>query len=144
LHTASATLAAVGRPIILYDADCGFCKWALARVLAWDRAGKLRPVALQSPEAEALLPGMDAEERMRSWHLVTPEGEVRSAGAAFEPLVEILGRGRPLGAFARRFPRATDAAYRWVAEHRTWFGKLTRGRRAAAERCIEQRARPVT
>jgi predicted DCC family thiol-disulfide oxidoreductase YuxK len=129
----------VARAIILYDADCGFCKWALARVLAWDRERALRPVALQSPEADALLPGLDAETRMESWHLVTPEGAVRSGGDAFEPLTRLLGRGRAFGRLAARFPRVADAGYRWVARHRSWFGRLTRRGRPAAERCIESR-----
>ena len=33
--------------ILLYDADCGFCRWAIDKLLAWDRAGRLRPAALQ-------------------------------------------------------------------------------------------------
>src|SRR3954471_11521622 len=82
---ARTSLRSVSRAAILYDADCGFCKWCLAQVLRLDRERRLRPVALQSPEAEALLPGMDAEERMASWHLVMPDGQVSSAGAAFDP-----------------------------------------------------------
>jgi predicted DCC family thiol-disulfide oxidoreductase YuxK len=56
---------------ILYDADCGFCRWSLGKLLAWDRPRRLRPVALQDPEADALLGGMEEERRMASWHLVT-------------------------------------------------------------------------
>ena len=52
--------------LVLYDADCGFCKWALAGVLRWDRAGRLRPIALQRPEADELLAELSGEERMRS------------------------------------------------------------------------------
>ncbi|MFL5912891.1 MAG: thiol-disulfide oxidoreductase DCC family protein [Gaiellaceae bacterium] len=127
------------RAAILYDSDCGFCKWTLAQVLRLDRERRLRPVALQSPEAEALLPGMGEEERMESWHLVTPDGEVSSAGAAFDPLTRILGRGRPFGALTRRFPRAAEVGYHWVANHRSFFGRLVRGRREAAERLIAER-----
>jgi len=83
-------------------------------------------VALQSAEAEALLPGVDVETRMASWHLVTAEGQVYSAGAAFDPLMRVLGRWRLLGAFARRFPRVTEAGYRWVADHRGLFGRFLR------------------
>jgi predicted DCC family thiol-disulfide oxidoreductase YuxK len=57
--------------IILYDADCGFCRWATDKLLAWDRRRRLRPVALQDPEAEKLLPGMPEEQKMGSWHLVS-------------------------------------------------------------------------
>jgi predicted DCC family thiol-disulfide oxidoreductase YuxK len=126
------------RAVILYDDDCGFCKWTLARVLKWDRERRLRPVALQSPEAEALLQGMSREERLESWHLVV-DGRVWSAGAAFEPLTRVVGRWRPLGRLAGRFPRVSERSYRWVAEHRSRLGRPVRPWRDAAERRIAER-----
>ncbi|MDP9187873.1 MAG: DUF393 domain-containing protein, partial [Actinomycetota bacterium] len=66
----------VPRPAVLYDRDCGFCRWSLSKLLAWDRSGRLRPVALQDPEADRLLAGMPEEERMDSWHWVTGDGDV--------------------------------------------------------------------
>lgn len=103
---------------ILYDADCGFCRWSLAWVLRWDRGRRLRPVALQDPEAERLLPGISEQERMASWHLVAEDGAVSSAGSAVAPLLRLLPGGRPLAALATRFPGVTERAYRWVAKHR--------------------------
>jgi predicted DCC family thiol-disulfide oxidoreductase YuxK len=104
---------------VLYDADCGFCNWLLAALLRWDRAVRLRPIALQRPEAEDFLVGLGAAERMASWHLVSPTGARRSGGAAVAPLLRLLPRGRvPAAAFAR-FPRLTARGYRWVAEHRS-------------------------
>jgi predicted DCC family thiol-disulfide oxidoreductase YuxK len=116
---------------ILYDAECGFCRWSLAWVLRWDRRHRLRPVALQDPEGERLLPGMTEEERMDSWHLVAPDGAVSSAGAAGAPLLRLLPGGRPLAAVAGASPRLTERAYRWVADHR---GLLARPIRPAALR----------
>jgi predicted DCC family thiol-disulfide oxidoreductase YuxK/mRNA-degrading endonuclease RelE of RelBE toxin-antitoxin system len=72
--------------VVLYDAGCGLCRWSIAKILGWDRGGALHQVALQDPEAEWLLPGMDSQQRMASWHLVTPEGRVYSGGAAVAPL----------------------------------------------------------
>lgn len=115
---------------LLYDADCGFCRWALGWVLRWDRYGRVRPVALQAPDAPELLPGMTAEERMASWHLVGPDdpahtaGGARSAGAAAAPLLRLLPCGAPLAALCERFPRAIDVAYAWVVRHRSRFGQL--------------------
>ena len=43
---------------LLYDRDCGFCRWCLGKVLAWDRRRSIRPVAIQSEEAHRLLAGM--------------------------------------------------------------------------------------
>ncbi|HWM09576.1 MAG TPA: DUF393 domain-containing protein [Solirubrobacteraceae bacterium] len=109
---------------ILYDADCGFCKWSLGLFLRWDRQGRLRPVALQDPEADRLLGGMDAETKMASWHLVTPDGAVHSAGRAVEPLMRLLPFGRPFAAAARAMPGLTDRAYAFVARHRTSLGRI--------------------
>jgi predicted DCC family thiol-disulfide oxidoreductase YuxK len=113
----------VERPVVLYDSDCGFCRASLALILAWDRRRRLRPLALQEPEALRLLPGMDEEERMSSWHLVLPDGRVRSAGAAFEPMLRELPGGAPLAALAGRFPNATEHGYRWVTDRRSTLGR---------------------
>ncbi|MGH2984865.1 MAG: thiol-disulfide oxidoreductase DCC family protein [Solirubrobacterales bacterium] len=109
---------------VLYDSDCGFCRWSLAKLLRWDRRHLLRPLALQDPEAGTLLPGMSEEERLASWHLVDAEGEVRSAGAALPVLLRLLPGGTPFALVAARAPRITERGYRWIAEHRSRFGRL--------------------
>jgi predicted DCC family thiol-disulfide oxidoreductase YuxK len=109
---------------ILYDDDCGFCKWSLNKVLAWDRHRRLRPVAIQSDEGQTLLAAVPEAERLDSWHLVSPAGEVRSAGAAAEPLARLLPGGRPLARLFATFPRLTERAYRFVADHRDRFARL--------------------
>jgi predicted DCC family thiol-disulfide oxidoreductase YuxK len=110
---------------VLYDRDCAFCRWSLDKVLAWDR-GRLRPVEIQSEEGQRLLAGIPEPARLESWHLVTPSGELRSAGAAAAPLAAMLPGGRPLAAAFRAFPRATERAYRWVASHRDLLTRLLR------------------
>jgi len=114
-----------GRATILYDRDCGFCRWALDKVLAWDR-GRLRPVEIQSEEGQRLLADLPEQARLESWHLVDPGGELRSAGAAAAPLASLLPGGRPLAAAFRTFPRSTERSYRWVAGHRDLFARLLR------------------
>jgi predicted DCC family thiol-disulfide oxidoreductase YuxK len=127
---------------VLYDPDCGFCRVTLAAILRWDTRGRLRPVALGSEEADALLHGMPEEERMASWHLVAAgaahePGTVHSAGAAFPPVFAALPGGRPLARLTERFPRATEGVYRWVADHRSLFGRaLPAASRRWADRVI--------
>ena len=115
-----------GRLVLLYDEDCGFCRWSLDKILAWDRAGRIRPVPLQDPEADRVLGDMSPDEKMASWHLVTPDGRVYSAGAAAAPLADALPAGAPLAALARAFPRVSERAYRLVAGNRdrlaSWLG----------------------
>ena len=117
--------------VILYDADCGFCRWAVDKLLAWDRAGRLRPAALQSPEADRLLPGLTGDEKMASWHLVV-DGNRYSGGAAAAPLLRLLPGGRPLAPIMGAFPGASDRAYRLVARNRDRFGRLA-GTRCAVD-----------
>jgi predicted DCC family thiol-disulfide oxidoreductase YuxK len=121
------------RAVLLYDSDCGFCRWSVDKVLAWDRRRRLRPVALQDPEAEALLPGMDEETRMASWHLVLPESEVYSAGAAAPPLLRLLPGGKGPATLLAAFPRLTNRAYRLVARNRDRFGRLVGAKACAVD-----------
>jgi predicted DCC family thiol-disulfide oxidoreductase YuxK len=125
------------RAVILFDNDCGFCRWSLSKLLAWDRHGRLRPVALQSEEADDLLMGMDRERKMASWHLVAPNGRISSGGAAVPQLARLLPAGAPTAALASTFPRTADRAYRWVARHRGRLGRVL-GERACAVDPTEQ------
>jgi predicted DCC family thiol-disulfide oxidoreductase YuxK len=112
--------------VVLYDEDCGFCKWSLQKILRWDRAGRLRPVAIQSDEGQRLLAPVDPDARLDSWHLVADDGELFSGGAAAEPLARTLPGGRPLAALFHAFPALTERAYRYVARHRDRWVRLLR------------------
>lgn len=127
---------------VFYDADCGFCRWSLACVLSADRDRRLRPVQLQSAEAETLLRDLTVDERMRSWHLVSPDGQRASAGAAAPPLLRLLAGGRLPASLLAAAPRLTERAYQWVADHRSTLSKLIpdRAKQRADER-IAARAR---
>jgi predicted DCC family thiol-disulfide oxidoreductase YuxK len=127
-------------PILLYDSDCGFCRWSLGKVLAWDRRGRIRPVSLQSKEAEELLADLSQEERFGSWHLFDSEGERRSAGAGIAPLLRLLPGGSPFAAIAARTPDAMERGYRFIAGNRSLWGKLvTDGAKRRADKRIAKR-----
>ncbi len=114
-----------GSYAVLYDRDCGFCRWSLDKILAWDRRRRLHPVAIQSEEGQRLLAPVPPERRLDSWHLVV-NGEVSSAGAAAQPLFAVLPGGRPLAALLGAFPHATERAYRWIAGHRGMLARVLR------------------
>jgi predicted DCC family thiol-disulfide oxidoreductase YuxK len=107
---------------ILYDADCGFCRWSLGWLLRWDRRRALEPVALQEPLAGELLREIAPERRLDSWHLVDADGSVVSAGAAAAPLLRLLPAGAPLAWLLERAPRAVERAYGRVAGARSALG----------------------
>jgi predicted DCC family thiol-disulfide oxidoreductase YuxK len=109
--------------VLLYDQDCGFCRWAVDRILRWDRHGRVRAATIQGPEGDRLLGDLDQRERLASWHLVTPRGRRHSGGAAAAPLARLLPLGAPVALLAETFPGTTERAYRWVANNRDRFGR---------------------
>ena len=129
----SLGLTAMKRSVLLYDDDCGFCRWSVSKVLAWDRAHRIRAVALQTTEASELLGDMEASARMQSWHLVGPDGRVRSGGDAVAPLLRLLPGGGAAAPVVAAFPNTTRRAYSWTASHRDRLGRIV-GARACSVR----------
>lgn len=121
------------RAVLLFDEDCGFCRWATDRVLKWDRRGALLALPIQSEEGDRLLDGMNDRQKLSSWHLASPGGRVDSAGAAVAPLARLLPLGEPIARVARWSPAATDALYRIVARHRTELARLVGARACAVD-----------
>ena len=136
--------------MLLFDAECNFCAWSVAPLLRWDRARRLRPVAIQSDEGRRLLADMPPDERLASWHLVGPDGRRHSAGAAFPHLFRLLPGGRPIAVLTAAAPRLFERAYRWVADHRSGLSDLVpagskrRAWRRVTERGAEERSEVTT
>jgi predicted DCC family thiol-disulfide oxidoreductase YuxK len=127
---------------LVYDGGCRFCRWSLGWVLRWDRRRRLRPLALDTGEANRLLGALDPDLRAASWHLIDPGGRVLSAGAAAPELLRLVPAGGPAAGLLERLPRLTDRAYRWVADHRSALGKPLGDRAVArADSLIASRAR---
>jgi predicted DCC family thiol-disulfide oxidoreductase YuxK len=109
--------------IVLYDEDCGFCKWSIGKILAWDRARRLRTLPIQSDEGARLLASVEPDRRLDSWHLIS-SGKLYSGGAAAAPLARLLPGGRPLAALLGAFPPATACAYTYIARRRDRWSRL--------------------
>ncbi|WP_433626628.1 thiol-disulfide oxidoreductase DCC family protein [Halomicrococcus sp. NG-SE-24] len=114
------------RPLIVYDDDCGFCTWAAEYA---DEHGEFDLVGFSALDADqrARLPS----EYDRCVHLLVDD-RVYSCGEATE---EILARTDSVGGDAadlfRLLPssareRVREPLYRWVADHRSWFGRVLR------------------
>jgi predicted DCC family thiol-disulfide oxidoreductase YuxK len=111
------------RHVVLYDEECGFCRWSLDRLLRWDRRGRLRATPIRSEEGDRLLADLEEKARLASWHLVTPGGRRFSGSAATAPVARVLPAGSPIAFLAETFPRSTDRLYRWVARNRDTLGR---------------------
>lgn len=109
---------------VLYDDDCGFCRWSADVLRRWDRRGRLRFATIQGQTGDRLLADLEPPERLASWHVVGPDGRRRSAGDAVAPTLERLPGGWPLARLAELAPPVTEAAYRAVARRRSSLGRL--------------------
>jgi predicted DCC family thiol-disulfide oxidoreductase YuxK len=131
------------RHVVLYDEDCGFCRWSLHRLLRWDRRGRLRATPIQGEEGGGILADLSERERLASWHLVTPDGRRYSGGAAIGPVALLLPGGTPVAFLAKTFPWSTDRLYRRVARHRDTLGRRL-GERGCAVDPSERNRRPTS
>jgi hypothetical protein len=115
--------------IVIYDNDCGFCRWSLAVLLDRDarRADPdrraLRPLPLGTPEADYLLHDLSVAEREASWHLIIDP----PATADFEQLsFDLPGPGPAAGA-----PTSAPLRFSAGAAFAPALRRLPRGRRLA-------------
>jgi predicted DCC family thiol-disulfide oxidoreductase YuxK len=116
---------------VLYDEDCGFCRWCAHKLRRWDRRGWLTFASIQSAPGADLLLAVPVAERLDSMHAVTPDGRVWSGGLAVQVIVTELPGGRTLASIAATFPGSTERIYRLVARHRNRLGGVL-GQRACS------------
>jgi len=108
-------------PRLVYDDDCGFCKWCVRWLL---RFGEFTPVAFSelTPDQLARLP----EAYEHCMHLLTDDA-VYSCGEAFtQSLARTGAAGRALVRAGRRLPGwegVRERGYRWVADRRGVWGR---------------------
>lgn len=130
------------RAIVLYDDDCGFCRWSLGLLLMWDRGRRLWPAPIVGAVGDRWLAAMPVSERLASWHLVETGGRVTSAGRALAEVLPYVRGGAVFASLLRRAPVVAERGYRFVADHRSQFSRFVPGfavRRATAR--VEERRR---
>ena len=114
-----------GRSLLIYDGQCSFCLWWLAR---WQARIGDRIDYAPSQEAASRYPALAPERFAHAVQLVETDGTVyEGAEAAFRALARAPRGGRPLWAY-RHLPgvrATTEAGYRFVARHRSGLFRLT-------------------
>ena len=112
------------RAIVLYDEDCGVCRWTADRLRHWDRRGRLTFRSIQTAEAGGDLDAIEPAARYASWHVVESDGRIWSAGAAIPRVMRRLPGGGPVATLAATFPALTERMSWFVVRHRTRFGRM--------------------
>ena len=110
--------------IVLYDADCGFCRRSVDWALRRDRDRRLTATPIQSTMGEFLLADLTPEQRLREVHVINDDGHRSSGGAAVKDVLKALPSTHSLARVVSVSPRMTQLGYRFVANHRGAFGRL--------------------
>ncbi len=116
--------ARTGQWIVLYDGECGFCRWCTAVLVRVDRRHQLAPRPLADPSVPRLLAQVPPHEWATSWHLVAPSGRVHSAGRAVIVVCGLLPGFGGLGLLCRAAPNLTEWVYAGLARRRRFFGRF--------------------
>jgi predicted DCC family thiol-disulfide oxidoreductase YuxK len=119
------------RAIVLYDEDCGVCRWTADRLRRWDRRDRLTFRSIRSAETAGDLDAIEPAARYASWHVIEPDGRIWSAGAAIPRVMRRLPGGVPVATLAATFPTVTEWMYGFVVLHRTRLGRML-GQRACS------------
>jgi len=128
---------------VLYDRDCGFCRWAVVQLLHWDNRGRgvLHPVAIQADEGKALLTSVPADQHLKTAHVVGADGVVHSGGDAAAVIADLLPGGAPLAAVARLVPWLVRGGYGVIAANRIRVSRLVpAGAKRRADAVLTARA----
>jgi len=112
-----------GSVTVLYDDDCGFCRWSAERIRRLDAHGGLAFASIQSPKGQELLRPVPSDLRLATMHAVSSDGRVWSGGEAVRVILGELPGGAATSAIAAAFPETIDRAYRFVARNREELGR---------------------
>jgi predicted DCC family thiol-disulfide oxidoreductase YuxK len=109
-----------GRPVVLYDGHCRFCKAQMKNLLRLARPGAIEPLSFQEEGVLERFPQLTHEQCMQAMQLVLPDGRVKSGMEAAVRAV-VTRRIFWLVAWWYYVPgvrHLLDAIYRWIAKNR--------------------------
>jgi predicted DCC family thiol-disulfide oxidoreductase YuxK len=90
--------------LLVYDADCGPCS-KFKRLVDWlDKYNRLHYLSLVTADDNGLLNSLPGNVRHRSFHLISPEGEIETGAGAIPGLVALFPLGRIASFLIRTSP----------------------------------------
>ena len=112
-----------GAPLLVfYDGECGLCAGVMVWALRRDRRHALRPMAVQSAEAQRLLGPARATRALEELHTWSDREGVRTGVEAVAALLARLPRWRRVAPLLSASVPLTRPFYRWIASRRRGLG----------------------
>lgn len=94
---------------MVYDANCGPCS-KFKRAVDWfDKYNRLKYLSLEDADEDGVFDSLPVQKRHTSFHLVSPNGAVRSGSEAIPDLISLLPSGSVLSFVVRSPPISKNA-----------------------------------
>ena len=109
------------RYYLLYDEDCALCLRFQKAIKEMDSAGRIEPVGFHDRRIPEIVPHLKPEELVNNFHLVFPDGSVKSGSQALPDLLSLLPSLRFVGWILKTVPgtqKFSDLIYRWISKAR--------------------------
>ncbi len=124
-----ATRPAKASAIVIYDGECPACT-AFSKIVALlDLHHRARLVPAQDPRALEFVPGETPEDLKKTFHFVTPEGEVLVLGEALLGILSLLPGLSLVARVIEGLPNhkvIANRLYAWLARNRPWISLFLR------------------
>lgn len=82
--------------VVVYDGNCGFCRYQMNRLSRWDTGGRLSYVSLHAAEVYTRWPDLDPDQLLQEICVITRDGRRLFGAAAFKYLSTRLPKLWPL------------------------------------------------
>lgn len=114
---------------VFYDEQCEICQAGVTWLRLLDRKGLVRNEAMEPVRLASIDPRLNAEACARELHVLGPEGELWTGGAAVRRLARLFPVTWVIGTVLETpvLRQLSDAAYRFVAAHRYQISKCRGG-----------------
>ncbi|MFL6433953.1 MAG: thiol-disulfide oxidoreductase DCC family protein [Nitrososphaeraceae archaeon] len=96
--------SSLSRYILAYDADCGSCTRFAHVVDSLDKSEIIDFISIILADQKGLLDRISPPLRYKSFHLILPNGEVKSGSEALVELIAILPGGKIISPIVNYFP----------------------------------------
>jgi predicted DCC family thiol-disulfide oxidoreductase YuxK len=110
---------------VLYDGECGFCRWTAANLRRWDVERRLRVRPYQETDREPILKELLRGHRLaESVHTLDGAGRVADGAAAVLAITAVLPCGRPVVQLFEASPPARVGLTIAYALLNRWRGRI--------------------
>ena len=96
--------SSLSRYILAYDTDCGSCTRFAYVVDSLDKSEIIDFISIILADQKGLLDRISPSLRYKSFHLIFPNGEVKSGSEALVELIAVLPGGKIISPIVNYFP----------------------------------------